>query len=266
MKKISLFLTFLLMLQIGVQAQDENPKVQLAVRAGLNGSTLLIPKSTIQNESAFGYNSTQKMKLGATAGLVADIRLKEKLYLQTGILYTWQRTGQTQTTQYTDSSAVYHSLTSDNIYTTHHLKVPLMLFYHSSAEKNHFVAGAGIYVDAALAGRITYNGSEVTSSSSEGQKSYIMAGDFNPYTKEPKQIRYSLADDEFINTYPLKEGRVLNRMDFGISMELGYQISQFYIGVHADFGLLNSMNPKFTQHKYVQRNLNFQLMVGYRIN
>lgn len=93
-----------------------------------------------------------------------------------------------------------------------------------------------------------------------------MAGDFNPYTKEPKQIRYSLADDEFINTYPLKEGRVLNRMDFGISMELGYQISQFYIGVHADFGLLNSMNPKFTQHKYVQRNLNFQLMVGYRIN
>ena len=140
-----------------------------------------------------------------------------------------------------------------------------MLFYHSSAEKNHFVAGAGIYVDAALAGKITYNGSEVISSS-DGQQSYIMAGDLNLYTKEPKQIRYSLADDDFINTYPLKEGRVLNRMDFGVSMELGYQISQFYIGVHADFGLLNTMNPKFIQHKYVQRNLNFQLMVGYRIN
>ena len=265
MKKISLFLSFLLILQIGVHAQEENPKVQLAVRAGLTGATLLIPESTIQNVSAFGYTSNQKLKIGATAGLVVDFRLKKKLYLQTGVLYSWQRLSQTQNAQYSDTSAVRHSVASDNLYTTHHLKVPLMLFYHSSEAKNHFVAGAGLFVDVAMAGKLTYNGSEVLTD--EGEiTSNILTGELELYNKGKKELYYCEANDNTFQHYELTRDKILRRFDFGVGMELGYQISQFYIGVHADFGLLNIMNPNFTQYKYMQRNLNFQLMVGYRIN
>lgn len=265
MKKISLFLSFLLILQIGVHAQEENPKVQLAVRAGLNGATLLIPESTIQNVSAFGYTSNQKLKIGATAGLVVDFRLKKKLYLQTGVLYSWQRLSQTQNAQYSDTLGIRHSIASNNLYTTHHLKVPLMLFFHSSEDKNHFVAGAGLFVDVAMAGKLTYNGSEVLTNEDK-VISNILEGELELYKPGKKKIYYCEANDNTFQHYALTQDKILQRLDFGVGMELGYQISQFYIGVHADFGLLNSMNPKFTQHKYVQRNLIFQLMVGYRIN
>jgi len=265
MKKISILLSIILLLQVCVRAQDENPKVQFAVRAGLNGSILLIPSSTIQNESSFGYLSNQKLKIGATAGLVMDVRLREKLYLQTGVLYSWQRLSQIQNAQYSDTMGVRHSFASNNLYTTHHVKVPLMIFFHSSEEKNHFVAGAGLFVDVAMAGKLTYYGSEVLTTEDK-VISNILEGELELYKPGKKEIYYCEANDNTFQHYTLAQDKILQRLDFGVGMELGYQISQFYIGVHADFGLLNSMNPKFTQHKYVQRNLNFQVMLGYKIN
>lgn len=265
MKK--LFILFgIIVFSVGLMAQEEPSKVQVGVRAGLGGSTLLIPKSTIMNESVFGYSSEQSIKLGAMAGLVVDFQVMPKGYIQTGLLYSWQRVGQVQGARFTDSLSTQYSISSENLYTMHRLKVPLMFNYHFSTSKNHFVLGAGIFADAALAGKLTYNGSAVLTTVDNEKQSYVMGGEFNPYTNDPKQIRYSVADDDHIDLYTVSEENILNRIDFGLSLEIGYQISQFYVGAHLDFGLLNAMNPKFTTHKYDQRNMAFQLMLGYRIN
>lgn len=256
-----------LIIGLNVWAQDELPKVGVHFRAGINASTFLIPNITFQNESYFGYASEQSLKIGAMAGFVVDVKLKNKCFLQTGLLYSWQRVGQMQTATFTDTSTkTGYSIASQNSYIMHRLKLPVMFQYHFSTNPNHFVVAAGVYVDAALGGSLTYDGSAILKPQGLSQQSYMMAGSFDPYKNDRKKIYYSLADDDYVSTYSLYDGPILNRVDFGTSLELGYMISKFYIGVHADFGLLNSMRKDFTQNIYVQRNMNIQLMLGYRIS
>ena len=265
MKKIAILFCCLIML-MGAKAQENNSKFEASVRAGLIGSGLTIPKATFQNESEFGYNATQSMKPGALAGLVFDFQLVNQCYLQTGILYSWQRFGQVQNARYTDSLNTDYSIASQNLITMHRVKVPLMVNYRFSTESNHFVVGAGVYLDCAAGGNLTYDASAVLTPEGLAQQSYMMNGSFDPYKNDVKKIYYHEASDNYISSYKISDGNILNRVDFGASLELGYQISKFYVGVHADLGLLNSMNQNFTQHTYIQRNLNIQLMLGYKIN
>jgi len=271
MKKI-LFLFLFGTLGLTLLAQESTlTPFSIGFRAGINGSSLLIPQSSFSSISGKSYTSTQKMKIGAHAGFVANIQLKDKLYLQPGILYYWQRVGQEQQCRYSEidetaGSTSSYSIGSINTYTTQHLRIPVMVNYHFSTKPNHFVIGGGIFLDGSLAGLIAYDASAtVTTNSEEGTftTNYFGNGDFDPYKKDKKELYYTVGNDDYVSSYDLYNGNLLKRFDVGAALEVGYQISKFHIGVGAQFGLLNMVNPDFFSDGFAQRNFNLQLTIGY---
>ena len=144
---------------LAAYAQEDMQKVNIGVRLGLGGSTLMLPQMSKASLGTKGYNASQKMQIGGTAGVMADFMLKEKWSLQTGVMYSLQRFTQTQSSVYTDTANVNYSLSTDNTYKMHRLRVPVMLTYHSSRENNHLSVSAGLYADCALSGDIanTFN-------------------------------------------------------------------------------------------------------------
>ena len=254
------------MLSLAVlSAQEEVQRVELSARIGLSGTTMLIPNSTINSFTSYGYYTTQKIKLGVTGGLVVDIHLKDRWFLQSGVMYGWQRLHQVQNSVFLDGEN-HLSIASENLYTMHRLKIPVMVYYHTSLEPNHFVVGAGLFADVALSGKIVYDASAVVKDLNNNTSNYVASGQFDPFMNDTKYLYYHPANDDYTQKYRLYHGNILNRFNFGIAGEVGYQISKFYVGAHVDFGLLNMMNKEFAGENYMERLFSFQVMLGYKIN
>lgn len=256
----------------------ENQIMRVSARIGLNGSSLLyprnlngqlmeVPETIFPAGVASGtYNTTSSIKIGATAGLLFDFKLKEKLSLQTGLFYTLQRCGQVQTAVFNDTNNTHFSISSDNVYKIHHLKLPVMVNYRFSSNSNYFVVGAGLFVDCALGGDLTYDASAVVTSNTDEVSQYLASGNFDPFKKDIKYLYYHMANEDYMYKYNLYNGNILNRFDMGVALELGYQVNKFFVGAHVDIGLLNMSNEEFLGASFAQHNCNFQLMFGYKIN
>ena len=278
MKKI-LFLFLFGARGCSLMAQENNtaPAYTFGIRAGVNGSSLLIRQISFSYISGKSYSSTQKMKIGAHAGFVFDVPIKNKFHFQTGLIYVWQRFGQEQQCRFTKGditvSTTSYSIGSINNYTTHHLRLPLMLNYHFSTNPNHLVIGAGLYLDGTLSGMLAYDASAIvtTVSVEEGTTThnYFASGSLDPYKNERQRLYYTLDNEDYVNSYTVHNGNLLKRMDVGVALEVGYQISKFYLGVGADFGLLNMMKVRskggYFSDGLAQRNFCLQLNFGYNI-
>lgn len=265
MKKITAII-LCIMLMISALAQNDAQRVGINVRVGLGGSTLMLPQMSKATLATKGYDASQKMKIGGVAGLMADIKIKDNWSLQTGVTYSMQRFTQQQTSVFTDSSNIHYSLASDNTYKMHRLRVPIMVAYHFAGENNHLSIAAGLYADAALAGDITYDASAVITPQNGSETKYVLGGNFDPFKNETKYLYYNIADDSHVGKYNLYNGNILNRFDLGASVEVGYYISKLYIGLQANFGLLDMTNKGYFKPNYVERNFNFNLLLGYKIN
>ncbi|MCR4965829.1 MAG: PorT family protein [Bacteroidales bacterium] len=248
-----------------VNAQDDVQRAQVSARVGLGGTTMLIPNSTFTSQTAFGYSATEQLRLGVTGGLIVDIHLKNRWFLQTGVMYGWQRFHQEQFALY-DKDSYKYSIASENLYTMHRVKVPLMVYYHTSLEPNHFMVGLGLFADVALGGKLTYDASAKITDPDNEITDYMGSGSFDPFKNDHKYLYYHKSNDDFTDKYDLYRGNILNRFNFGLAGEVGYQISKFYVGAHVDFGLANMMNKKFAGDNYVERLFSFQVMLGYKIN
>lgn len=265
MKKITSLL-FCLVLMLAAYAQEDMQKVNIGVRLGLGGSTLMLPQMSKASLGTKGYNASQKMQIGGTAGVMADFMLKENWSVQTGVMYSLQRFTQTQSSVYTDTANVNYSLSTDNTYKMHRLRVPVMLTYHTSRANNHLSVSAGLYADCALSGDIAYDASAVLTPQHGSDTKYVIAGNFDPFKNDRKYLYYNIADDSHVGKYNLHDGQILNRFDVGVSVEAGYYISKMYVGVQANFGLLNMANKGYFTTNYVERNFNFNILLGYKIN
>jgi len=265
MKKITA-LFFCIILSLSVFAQEETQRVSVNVRMGLGGSTLMLPQMSKASLGTKGFDASQKMKIGGTAGLLADIHLKNNWSLQVGAMYSLQRFSQQQTSVFTDTAFCQYSLSSDNAYKMHRLKVPVMIAYHFGGEKNHLSIAAGLYADCALSGDITYDASAVITPQHGTATKYIVSGNFDPFKNDRKYLYYNIANDDHVGKYNLYDGNILNRFDVGVSAEIGYYISKLYIGLQANVGLLNMANKAYFTTSYVERNLNFNILLGYKIN
>lgn len=259
------------------QEPVENQIMRVSARIGLNGSSLLYPRNLNGQlmevpETIFPggissgiYNITSSVKIGATAGLLFDFKLKEKLSLQTGLFYMLQRCGQVQSAVFKDLDNTNFSISSDNVYKIHHLKLPIMVNYRFSSNSNSFVVGAGLYVDCALGGDLTYDASAVVTSNTGEVSKYLASGNFDPFKKDMKYLYYRMADEDYMYKYNLYNGNILNRFDMGVALELGYQVNKFFVGAHVDVGL-NVANKEFMGPAFAEHNCNFQLLFGYKIN
>ena len=245
------------------QQDNDNPKVKVGVRVGGVGSYYVAPKGEIISLNPSKDYVERSMKIGATAGLSVDIPLTQKLHLQTGLMYSLQRNGE-------------HGFGKDSLfepkkeydvdatikYRSHHLKLPVMLMYHFSTEANHFCLGAGVFADFTMGGNLNYSSS---ARPTQGD-SYLIEGDFNPYEAGNKYLYYHPTNDSFSQKMLLGNGAYFKRFNFGVSAEIGYQISKFYLGAHLDFGVLNMARPEMCGETYKQRPLDVQVLIGYNIN
>lgn len=266
MKKITAVI-ICIMLALSAFAQNDAPqRVDLNVRLGIGGSTLMLPQMSIASLATKGYDASQSLQIGGTAGLMADIKLKGKWSLQTGVMYSLQRFTQRQTSVFTDTSSTRFSLASNNTYKAHRLRVPVMATYHFDREKNHFSIAAGLYADVALSGDIAYDASAVITPQHGQETKYVLGGNFDPYKNDVKYLYYNIVDDSHVGKYSLFDGKLLKRFDVGACAELGYHFSKLYVGLQVNFGLLDMTNKDYFQPNYVERNLNFNLLLGYKIN
>lgn len=255
----------LVMLAVAVSAMaqnsSDNPKVRISVRAGGVGSIYVAPKGTSISLNPSKDYAERSMKIGGTVGVIVNVPLKDKLFLQTGLMYSYQRNGEhgflstsaNDTTVSTDATIKYKS---------HHLRVPLMLMYHLSTEPNHFCFGAGVFADVVMGGRLNFSSSMRMSPGD----SYLYEGDFNPFESGNKYLHYHIASDDFTQKMLLGNGPYFKRFNFGVSAEIGYQISKVYLGAHLDFGVLNMARPEMCGENYKQRPLDVQVVIGYNIN
>lgn len=259
-------LFFLLFLLAGAgfvfaQDSDESPKVRVSVRVGGVGSLYVAQKGTSISLNPSKDYAERSMKIGGTAGIMVNVPLKDKILLQTGLMYSYQRNGEhgflsassNDTTVSTDATIKYMS---------HHLRVPLMLMYRFSTNPNHFCLGAGVFADVAVGGRLNYSASVRMNPGD----SYLYEGDFNPFEPGNKYLHYHIASDDFTQKMLLGNGPYFKRFNFGVSAEIGYKVSKVYLGAHVDFGLLNMAHPEMCGEMYKQRPLDVQVVIGYNIN
>ena len=243
------------------QQENNNPKVKVGVRVGGVGSCFIVPQNEVISLNPQNSKPKRPMKIGLTAGVTVDIPISQKLNLQTGLMYSLQRAGEKDQCIYNIGDTNY-SVDSKITYKSHHIKLPLMILFQGSNKPNHFVAGVGVFADVALGGKLRYDASAVLT---PGGK-YLIEGDLNPYNKENQYLRYRLNDDDFWYKHNLGYGSLFKRFNFGISAEIGYQISKVYLGAHIDFGVLNMARPEMCGENYRQRPLNVQVLIGYNIN
>lgn len=245
------------------QQNNDSPKVKVSVRVGGVGSYYVAPKGELISLNPSKDYVERFMKIGATAGLSVDIPLTQKLHLQTGLMYSLQRNGE-------------HGFGKDSLfepkkeydvdatikYRSHHLKLPVMLMYHLSTEANHLCLGAGVFADVTMGGNLNYSSS---ARPTQGD-SYLLDGNFNPYEAGNKYLYYHSTNDPFSQKMLIGNGPYFKRFNFGVSAEIGYQISKFYLGAHLDFGVLNMARPEMCGENYKQRPLDVQVLIGYNIN
>ncbi|MCR4680630.1 MAG: PorT family protein [Bacteroidales bacterium] len=264
MKKI-LFLSLCLLCSFWGLAQsntnNEAAKVTVGIRIGGTGSMFIVPKGQNISLNHPMSTSNRTMKIGMTAGIAVDIPLNDHISLQTGLYYSLQRAGVSAVTAIAQNDTDY-SIASEIKFKTHHAKLPLMVMYHSNRSSNHFVAGAGLFVDLGMGGRVIYSSSAVL----HPGNSYLVNTDFNPYDKGNKYFYYHETQDDHTDKYFYGKGPLFKRFDAGVSAELGYQFSSFYLGAHLDFGVLNTAHPALCKDNYLQRNLNIQVLLGYNFN
>lgn len=248
------------------QQENDNPKVKVGVRVGGVGSYYVVPKGVSINLNPSKDYAQQSMKIGATAGLSVDILLTPKLHLQTGLMYSLQRNGEhgfgKDSLLFEPEQKKEYDVDAYIKYRSHHLKLPVMLMYHVSTNPNHFCLGAGVFADFTMGGRLNYSAS---ARPTEGD-SYLLEGDFNPYEAGNKYLYYHPTNDSYSQKMLVGNGTYFKRFNLGVSAELGYQISKFYIGAHLDFGVLNMARPEMCGENYKQRPLDVQVLIGYNIN
>ena len=243
------------------QQENDNTKVKVGVRVGGVGSYYVAPKGQSISLNPSDDYAERSMKIGLTAGISVDVPLTQKLHLQTGLMYSLQRNGEHGFGTFSQNG-VDTSIDATIKYKSHHLRVPLMLMYHFSTNPNHFCFGAGVFADVSMGGRLNYH----SSMSIKPGDSYLFDGDFNPFEPGNKYLQYHKVNDDYIQKTLLGNGPYFKRFNFGISAEIGYQISKVYLGAHLDFGVLNMARPEMCGENYKQRPLDVQIMIGYNIN
>jgi len=262
MKKLGLLSLCLLIFAVSSAQTTDSQRVNTYLLGGVNFSKYMIPGSVanpltlMQNEAAYS------MKAGGQVGLFADIKINDHWSVEPGLMYSYQRTQSYFSGSYAQHDTII-SKEATEWYKTHYAKLPVMVNYHFSTNENHFVVGLGLYASCALSSKASL---DETQSYSTGLQ-FSRYGNFDPYLKENRSLYRKIVNDDFVTELPYDFGdNFYHRFEMGLSVKAGYQVSKFYLGVQADFDLLNMANKQYFGNNFAQRDLCLQIMIGYRIN
>ncbi|MBQ9508099.1 MAG: outer membrane beta-barrel protein [Bacteroidales bacterium] len=234
------------------------------LRIGPNFSTLYGIESDGQKiPTLFSYSERYKMKPGVRAGFVFDIGLTDVISIQPAIYYSLQRWGSKGQFELTDSIV----LKTDETLSMQLIQIPVLVNFRIAFKNDFrkaFVFGVGPYFSVAMVGQDVLDGLFINQYTGE---SLDIRGKANFYKNE-EICYYVTQKNGQVEKYKTDfDSHPFHRCDFGFTVAAGFELNRFYIGVAADFGVINSANTKEWEEAgvrgYSQRNLNLQATVGY---
>lgn len=262
MKRLPL-LTMAVLLSVSVFAQQEDSKVKVDLSAGYTLSTYFARQELPADVSFRLPDQYYSLKSGYSVRFGLEVPLKERLSLRTGLSYARQTAGAAeQTVRQTGDSTC--SVDYSEKTTAHNFCLPVMVKYAIPVRENsRFEVAAGPYLNVTAGGKLTGKGSYAYSTGIN----YTEKMEFDPWKNDKKSVYKQMLSDDFVQEEVLYNGRIARRVDFGLSLELDYKVSRFYIGAAANFGLLNNVAPEISELTGLsRRNFNLQIMIGYQIN
>lgn len=256
-------MTLATLLSVSVFGQNETSKVKVDLRAGYTLSTYFARQNQSEDVTFRLPDHYYSLKSGYSVGFGLEVSLKERLSLRTGLSYVRQTTGAAeQTVRQTGDSTC--SVDYSEKTTAHNFCLPVMVKYAVPVRENsRFEVAAGPYISVTAGGKLTGKGSYAYSTGIN----YTEKMEFDPWENGKKSVYRQMLSDDFVQEEVLYNGQIARRVDFGLSLELDYKVSRFYIGAAANFGLLNNVAPEITELTGLsRRNFNLQIMLGYQIN
>jgi hypothetical protein len=228
MRKIILFIAVFTVTTLCASARIRTQKtikpstekaVSPGVRAGMN-----IHKMTYYGYQEWSYRQT----VGFHAGVVIDIRLHKKLYLQPGILFS-TRGGRERSTLNGDDNTVMVERTNIS---AHYLDIPFLVQYRLPIGRKSAVSlEAGPCLSIGVGGKTKRETIVLSTGGGVLEEQYITMDTF--FSKEEEYWDYSHAKKTF----------GLERFDVGVRVGGGFHIHGIYLGINYNIGLLSVAHP-----------------------
>ncbi|MDR1380856.1 MAG: outer membrane beta-barrel protein [Tannerella sp.] len=286
----------------------ESPAAGRKISFGIMAN-VLIPDFSVKSSSVlgsavnYGYggkSETPSYSLaepGFSGGVVADIRISENIYLQTGLYYTnismnnkikGERNDIIR--DYTSSTylegTVFYNITEK--YTLNYIELPVLLSYrHRLSEKLIWQVSAGPYVGYGITGKakiqgtldwpalLEYYNSDDRPTGGIYSRSNALAGELDLFGKTGSLSR--TGDQPGGNRSDFKNAPFRN-LNAGVSIGTAIEYAGFNVGVYYDMGLMNIANGDYWNSErmpagdnadnvaidnYVHRLNKIQIRVGY---
>lgn len=227
MKKLLIVIACVLAAVNGANAQGVN----FGVRAGMNVATAGGDFKDERKDIA-----DYKSRVGFHVGVIADVELSEKFYLQPGLYFT------TKGLKTEDKEGMGLGLKCNLNY----LELPILASYRFNLSDNvQWQINAGPYFAVGVGGKV--KGTEF-----DGSDKF-----------EYKYDAFGVADEDSD-----EEKGGLKRFDAGLSFGTGITYNKIYFGIKYDLGLANIADKKVwvseeTGKSQKIRNRNFAISVGY---
>lgn len=228
MKKLLIVIVCVLAAVNGVNAQVVN----FGVRAGMNVATAGGNfKDGIKDYMDF------KSRVGFHVGVIADVELSEKFYLQPGLYFT------TKGLKAEDKEGSYFDIK----YNLNYLELPILASYRFNLSDNvQWQINAGPYFAVGVGGKVKET-------------------EFDSY--EDKKFEYEYDAFGVADEDSDEEKGGLKRFDAGLSFGTGITYNKIYFGIKYDLGLANIADKKAWTDENGKgqkiRNRNFAISVGY---
>ncbi|MDR2680417.1 MAG: outer membrane beta-barrel protein [Tannerella sp.] len=240
-------------------------------------------------------------KTGFSGGLVADIRIANNIYVQTGLYYTNLGIKNTITGDYVYSEENYTSTTylegtgRDNIteeYTLNYLEIPVLFSYRIPfSAKTALQINAGPYIGYGLSAKGKIKGTRemlsLTEYFYEGDRptgnvyeiKSTVSGEIDMFGKSGQISQvYSTGDQPTYNNNDKFKNAPLRNIDAGVSVGTVLEFAGINLGVYYDIGMMNMANETYWKsermrlsldeertgmNNYVHKLNKLQIRIGY---
>ncbi len=220
-------------------------QIKFAPEAGLN-MAMQNTKTKIA-DIPLGSTETSKLSPGAFGGVMGDLKLHKKMYLQAGIFYYYNNI---KYANEVDLSAYQLGTPSTVRYDRiHSLRLPVYLMYKSGFEgSGRFMAGIGPYVNYSFSGNRALQVPFIIYDSASHKVSN--------YTIRKSNTDLKIGDQAFKDD--------IRNWDFGLNACIGYEsnVGLYFRGTFS-YGLLNQ-DPANTDN-YKVKNWGMGISIGYLI-
>ncbi|MDH8701079.1 hypothetical protein M2138_000418 [Dysgonomonadaceae bacterium PH5-43] len=236
----------------------------------------------------YGYSDgaekpSYKAEMGFTIGALIDFRLYNNLYLQMGLNYTNLKYKNSfsgnffddyQDGNYTYKGQAYDDFTEN--YNMSYLDIPIIFSYRFKlSEKTNLQLNLGPYISYGLSGKMKLTGTTDWPSLDQYYNGKSTGRKYNSNAEITGEIDL-FGKNGFVNTQytsgeqPLYEDEFefkdspLSKLNYGLTMGVGIELSGFNIGLAYDLGLANLANEDYWTSKRLQVSNYSTVMEDYK--